>query len=75
MTDGRTDTSVPDDRGAPDVTAPDGIRLWVVVPAWNEERGIGATMTALGAQRDRDFTLVVVDNASTAGTRAAVARA
>lgn len=42
--------------------------LWVVVPAYNEERGIGATLRALAAQRDRDFRLVVVDNASTDGT-------
>jgi glycosyltransferase involved in cell wall biosynthesis len=39
--------------------------LWVVVPAYNEERGIGATLRALAAQQDRDFRLVVVDNAST----------
>lgn len=37
----------------------------MVVPAYNEERGIGATLRALAAQRDRDFRLVVVDNAST----------
>ncbi|TQM62657.1 glycosyltransferase involved in cell wall biosynthesis [Humibacillus xanthopallidus] len=58
-----------------DETEPAGIRLWVVVPAWNEERGIGATMSALAAQRDRDFTLVVVDNASTDATVAEVERA
>ena len=39
--------------------------LWVVVPAYNEERGIAATLRALDAQVDRDFRLVVVDNAST----------
>ncbi|MDI2124756.1 glycosyltransferase family A protein [Yinghuangia seranimata] len=42
--------------------------LWVVVPAYQEVRRIGATLEALAAQRDRDFTLVVVDNASTDGT-------
>ncbi|GAA3849724.1 glycosyltransferase [Saccharothrix violaceirubra] len=42
--------------------------LWVVVPAYNEERGITATLEALAAQDDRDFTLVVVDNASTDST-------
>ena len=46
--------------GAPD--------LWVVVPAFNEERSIGATLRRLAAQSDRGFTLVVVDNASTDGT-------
>jgi len=39
--------------------------LWVVVPAYNEAAGIGATLHALAAQTDRDFTLVVVDNGST----------
>jgi glycosyltransferase involved in cell wall biosynthesis len=48
--------------------------LWVVVPAHQEAARIGATLEALAAQRDRDFTLVVVDNASTDGT-ADVARA
>ncbi|WP_330184615.1 glycosyltransferase family 2 protein [Nocardia sp. NBC_01503] len=42
--------------------------LWVIVPAYNEEHGITATLEALAAQRDRDFTLVVVDNNSTDGT-------
>ncbi|MFC7718203.1 glycosyltransferase family 2 protein [Nonomuraea recticatena] len=44
------------------------MKLWVVVPAYNEAAGIGATLRALEEQRDRDFTVVVVDNASTDGT-------
>lgn len=44
--------------------------LWVVVPAHQEAARIDATLQALAAQRDRDFTLVVVDNASTDGTSA-----
>ncbi|WDZ82822.1 glycosyltransferase family 2 protein [Micromonospora cathayae] len=47
--------------------------LWVVVPAFDEAERIGATLDALAAQTDRDFTLLVVDNASTDGT-AEVAR-
>jgi glycosyltransferase involved in cell wall biosynthesis len=50
------------------------MRLWVVVPAYNEEKGIGATLAALAAQDDADFTVVVVDNASTDRT-AEIARA
>lgn len=42
--------------------------LWVVVPAHNEEQRIGQTLDCLAAQRDLDFTLVVVDNASTDAT-------
>ncbi|MHA6782351.1 glycosyltransferase family 2 protein [Pseudonocardia saturnea] len=42
--------------------------LTVVVPAFDEAAGIGATLDALAAQTDRDFRLVVVDNASTDGT-------
>lgn len=42
--------------------------LWVVVPAYNEARGIRPTLQALAAQVDADFTLVVVDNSSTDGT-------
>lgn len=46
--------------------------LWVVVPAHQEAARIGATLAALAAQRDRDFALVVVDNASTDTTAALV---
>ncbi|MFF4415868.1 glycosyltransferase family 2 protein [Streptosporangium sp. NPDC001559] len=52
----------------------DAMNLWVVVPAYNEARGIEATLRALDAQDDRDFTLVVVDNASTDGTAEIVER-
>jgi glycosyltransferase involved in cell wall biosynthesis len=48
------------------------VDLWVVVPAYNEERGIAATLRALAAQQDQDFTLVVVDNASTDRTASVV---
>jgi cytochrome P450/GT2 family glycosyltransferase len=48
--------------------------LWVVVPAYNEEAAVGATLAALAAQTDRDFVLVVVDNASTDATAAVVGR-
>ncbi|MEU8621567.1 glycosyltransferase [Streptomyces sp. NPDC048623] len=57
------------------MTAPGGApRLWAVVPAYNEEAGIGATLAALASQTDTDFTLVVVDNASTDATAAVVRR-
>lgn len=42
--------------------------LWVIVPAYNEAGRIGATLAALAAQTDRDFTLAVVDNGSSDGT-------
>ncbi|GAB3687001.1 glycosyltransferase [Actinocorallia lasiicapitis] len=42
--------------------------LWVVIPAYNEEKSIGATLRRLAQQTDRDFTVVVVDNGSTDGT-------
>ncbi|MFI6820343.1 glycosyltransferase family 2 protein [Micromonospora sp. NPDC050187] len=48
--------------------------LWVVVPAYNEVTRIGATLDALAVQSDREFTLLVVDNASTDGTADVVRR-
>ncbi|MFF3014144.1 glycosyltransferase family 2 protein [Streptomyces sp. NPDC057939] len=45
-----------------------GSRMWVVVPAHEEEARLADTLRALAAQRDRDFTLLVVDNASADGT-------
>lgn len=39
--------------------------FYVVVPFYNEERGMQATLDALAAQSDTSFTLVLVDNAST----------
>lgn len=46
--------------------------LWVIVPAYNEAAALPGVLTALAAQRDTDFTLVVVDNASTDTTAQAV---
>ncbi|SNR42999.1 glycosyltransferase family 2 protein [Actinoplanes regularis] len=46
----------------------------VIVPAYNEATSIGATLAALAAQTDTDFTLVVVDNASTDDTAEVVRR-
>ncbi|MGJ6965460.1 glycosyltransferase [Streptosporangium sp. G11] len=48
--------------------------LWVIVPAYNEAPGIEATLRALAEQDDQDFTLLVVDNASTDGTAEVVRR-
>jgi glycosyltransferase involved in cell wall biosynthesis len=48
--------------------------LWVVVPLRNEAVGIGPTLSALAAQRDRDFTLVLVDNGSTDGSADVIRR-
>lgn len=47
--------------------------MWVIVPAHQEETRIGGTLRALAAQRDPDFTLLVVDNGSDDHT-AAIAR-
>ncbi|MFD7451105.1 glycosyltransferase family A protein [Kitasatospora sp. NPDC059827] len=46
--------------------------LWVIVPAYQEEARIDATLRALAAQHDRDFTLLVADNGSTDATLATV---
>jgi glycosyltransferase involved in cell wall biosynthesis len=46
--------------------------LWVVIPAFNEERSLGATLRRMAEQTDTGFTLVVVDNASTDGTAGVV---
>lgn len=43
-------------------------RLWVVIPAYNEEKWIEGPLRSLAAQRYRDFTVLVVDNASTDAT-------
>ncbi|WP_250033470.1 glycosyltransferase [Paractinoplanes maris] len=48
--------------------------LWVIVPAYNEAARIGATLAALAAQTDTDFTLLVVDNGSTDTTGEVVRR-
>jgi glycosyltransferase involved in cell wall biosynthesis len=44
------------------------MNLWVVVPAHNEARRIGGTLAQLAGQTDQDFTLLVVDNASSDAT-------
>lgn len=49
--------------------------LWVVVPLRNEAAGIRPTLAALAAQRDRDFTLVMVNNGSTDGSADVIRRA
>jgi glycosyltransferase involved in cell wall biosynthesis len=43
--------------------------FFVVVPIYNEEKGIGATLSALARQSDKGFSLVLVDNASTDRSR------
>ena len=42
--------------------------FFVIVPAYNEERAIGATLARLAAQTDPEFSLLVVDNGSTDAT-------
>jgi GT2 family glycosyltransferase len=41
------------------------VRFFVVVPFYNEACGMAPTLDALTAQSDREFVLVLVDNAST----------
>ncbi|MFE9389907.1 glycosyltransferase [Streptomyces sp. NPDC006784] len=57
----------PSARAATAAARPAGA-LWVVVPAHQEAARLPGTLAALAAQNDRDFTLLVVDNASTDGT-------
>lgn len=47
-------------------------QLWVVIPAYNEEKWIGSTLLSLARQRHSEFTVLVVDNASTDATADAV---
>ena len=47
---------------------------WIVVPCYNEEKWIGATLDALAAQSYRRFHLIVVDNNSSDSTRTIVDR-
>lgn len=47
--------------------------LWVIVPAHNEAQRLESTLNALAQQTDLNFTLAIVDNASTDAT-ATVAR-
>lgn len=44
------------------------MNLWVIIPAYDEAKGVEATLRALEAQDDPAFTLVVVDNMSKDGT-------
>lgn len=65
--DGRGDVALgPDDAG--DMVTTAGRDLWVVIPAFNERKTLPGTLAALAAQHDPDFTILVVDNASTDGT-------
>ncbi len=48
-------------------------RVSVVVPVWNGERTLGATLDSVLAQTCRDFELLVIDDGSTDGTAALVA--
>lgn len=50
----------------------DANELWIVVPAYNESAWIGSTIDALARQEGVSPTVLVVDNASTDDTDAAV---
>jgi glycosyltransferase involved in cell wall biosynthesis len=60
--------------GTPTRVRPDGPsapEVSVIVPARNEEASLGTCLASLCAQRDIAFEIIVVDDASTDGTRAA----
>ncbi|PPG81521.1 glycosyl transferase [Rathayibacter sp. AY1D7] len=46
--------------------------FWVVVPFLDEEKLLGGALDALARQTDPDFTLLLVDNGSTDGSRAVI---
>jgi glycosyltransferase involved in cell wall biosynthesis len=48
--------------------------FWIVVPFYNEEKGIAKTLQALAAQSDRNFELVLVNNVSTDGSLKVIER-
>jgi glycosyltransferase involved in cell wall biosynthesis len=52
-----------------------GADTWVIVPGYNEQDWIGATIDALAAQVGVELTVLVIDNASTDDTAGAVAQA
>lgn len=41
----------------------------VVIPCWNEEKNLPRQLSALDAQTDLDFSVIISDNGSTDGTR------
>ena len=48
------------------------MKLAVIIPAYNEEATIADTLRRLAHSPDRDFDVVICDNASTDGTRQAI---
>ncbi len=58
-----TNSAMPSRTASSPVASAD--EFFVVLPCYQEERGLRATLLALAAQTDVDFTLVFVDNGST----------
>lgn len=57
-----------------EVLAPGWFRTWVVLPAYDEARGIEDALDAIAAQTVGDFVLCVVDNGSADDTTGVVRR-